>query len=379
MMSDTDPSVGCFRAQVRAFIDAFVTDEIRQRGHQTGTSFDPALYKALADRHWIVPDWPRAEGGDGRGGVDLAVLREELRRADAPLDGWRTTSIVANLIRAVGNDYQRQVVLPAILSGDAVCCLGISEPDSGSDAAAARTRAEPLPGTGTWRINGQKMWTTLAHVATHVFLLTRNGPEKHAGLTTFLVPMNTPGIDIKPVHTLGGERTNATFYVDVQVDGNSMVGDVGRGWDVMRLSLTFERLWDAGELLRLSDLAVRWLSSSGEANAPNLTRLGRLVTDARVARALSYRASEAPASDPGAGVYSSMAKLYGSEAQVRAGTAMLEMLGPESIRQWPDPGAAVQGEFEHAFRHAQVKTIYGGVSEVLRDLLARRALGLPRR
>ena len=199
--------------------------------------------------------------------------------------------MVANIIRHVGNESQKQEILPRALSGEILIVLGFTEPESGSDVAAAQTRA--VRDGDEWVINGQKMFTTNAEEADYVFLLTRTNPDvpKHKGLTTFLVPLRQPGVEIQPVYTVSGERTNLTFYTDVHVDDSLRIGEVDGGWDVMTVSLTFERSGpQGGHSVRLLRAMESWAASSADGEGrprsedPDVqARLGRAAAETEVA------------------------------------------------------------------------------------------------
>ena len=163
----------------------------------TGTYHDWGLHRAFAEQGWIAAAWPKEWGGQERDAFEMLVMFEELARAGAPVDGWGTAELVANTLAIVGRPDQQQEIIPRVLGGEIVICLGYSEPDAGSDIASASTRAV-RDGDG-WVINGQKMFTTLAHESAYVWLLTRTNPDvpKHRGLTLFLVPMDTPGIEVR--------------------------------------------------------------------------------------------------------------------------------------------------------------------------------------
>jgi alkylation response protein AidB-like acyl-CoA dehydrogenase len=276
-------------------------------------------------------------------------------------------------------------VLPRILAGEVMCCLGYSEPDAGSDVAAVSTKA--VRDGDHWVIEGQKMFTTMAHEAHYVFLLARTDPDapKHKGLTKFLVPIDTPGIEVTPVATMGGERTNITFYSGVRVSDSCRVGEVDAGWSVMHAALVYERSsanW--GEPHQLVEAVAEW-SRSDDSGTPPLfddplvrQSLARWTTELEVGRLLLYRASWLSAQGEMPMVEGSMAKLHITEAFVAASSDLLDALGPAGIRSGGEPGAPLDGLVEHAFRHSVVTTIYGGSSEVQREIIAGRALGLPR-
>jgi alkylation response protein AidB-like acyl-CoA dehydrogenase len=231
------------------------------------------------------------------------------------------------------------------------------------------------------------MFTTMAHEAQYVFLLTRSNPEapKHKGLTMFLVPMDTPGIEITPVETVGGERTNITFYNGVRVPDTARVGDVDDGWSVMHAALVYERTsanW--GEPNHLVESVAGWAREPGVDGSrpfddPEVRAvLARATTELEVGRLLLFRAAWLSSRGEMPQVEGSMAKLHITEAFVRASGELLHLLGPAGLLPGSEPGSVRRGLVEHAFRHAVVTTIYGGSSEVQREIIAGRALGLPR-
>jgi alkylation response protein AidB-like acyl-CoA dehydrogenase len=370
-----------FRAEVREFLAEHCPPEVVARVHETGTVHDWALHRALAAKGWLAADWPRDAGGQGRDAWEMLELDEELARVGAPGDGWGTTNVIGQSLLRVGTATQREQIVPAILRGDILCCLGYSEPDSGSDVAAARTRA--VRDGDDWIINGQKMFTTLAHESTYVFLLTRTNVDapKHRGLTMFLVPMATPGIEITPIYTLGGERTNVTYYADVRVPDSCRVGELDGGWDVMTIALAFERSPAmVGQLERLVRHFVAWASKQSDVltEPRHRERLVRILIDIEVGRLLGYALAAAIARGELPYVEGSMAKLFASEALIVGASTLLDVLGEEGVKQWGSAGAPVDGWVEQVHRHAQVETIRGGTSEIQRSIIAERGLGLPR-
>ena len=375
-----DPATEAFRAEVRSFLDEHLTDDIVERAHETGTMHDHGLHHAIAARGYLAAGWPEEVGGQGRSAVEMTALMQELYGSGAPVDSMGIASMVAATLVLCGNEHQRTEIVPRILAGDALCCLGYSEPDAGSDVAAVQTRA--VRDGDEWIVNGQKMFTTMAHEADYVFLLTRTSPDKpkHKGLTMFLVPMQTPGIEVTPVHTLGGERTNITFYTDVRVPDSCRVGDVDAGWSVMHAALVYERNsanW--GEPDRLVRAVAEWASSTGVLDDPLVAdRLAAHATAMEVGRLLLYRTAFVAASGEMTPVEGSMAKLFITEAFTRAAADLLDLFGPAGVLPHGDADAPLAGLVEHAYRHSTVTTIYGGSSEVQRGIIAERGLGLPR-
>jgi 3-oxocholest-4-en-26-oyl-CoA dehydrogenase alpha subunit len=375
-----------FRAEVRQFLDEAFTDEVRERMHRTGVHHDWDFHRALVERGWLAPGWPEELGGQGRDPMEMLALSEELQRAGAPTYGMGTTLMVANVIRHLGTEEQQQRFLPPALRGEIIIVLGFSEPEAGSDVAAAQTRA--VRDGDQWVINGQKMFTTNAQEADYAFMLTRTNPDvpKHKGLTTFLVPLRQEGVEIRPVHTLSGERTNLTFYADVRVDDSLRIGEVDGGWDVMTVGLTFERAGaQGGESIRMLEAMERWATAPAVAGGPApaddpavRARLGRAAAENEVSTLLARRTAWVHVAGRLPGVEGSMGKLFASEALTRQSADFVDLLGPDGIRSQGDPTAPAGGAADYAFRFALGTTTYGGTSEVQRNVIAQRGLGLPR-
>jgi len=380
-------AVEAFRDEVAAFLSEHVTDEVVETAHTTGTIHDWGLHRAMAAQGWISAGWPLEYGGGGRSPLEMNVLSEQMYLSGAPVDGIGVASLVAHTILLEGTEWQKSTIVPEILDGSAICCLGYSEPESGSDVAACATRA--VRDGDDWVIDGSKMFTTLAHEARYVFLLTRTNPDvpKHKGLTMFVVPTDTPGIEISPVHTMGGERTNITYYDGVRVGDAYRVGDVDGGWGVMMTALVFERnsAW-YGEAVRLLDHAVGWAATTPATSAAGTMladplvreRLARAAIGNEVANLLGWRAAWLASIGTLPSVEGTMAKLFTTEHYQRAASDLVDLLGADGVRRHGDPAAPADGWIEATERHCQVTTIYGGTSEVLRGIIAQRGLGLPR-
>ena len=375
-----------FRDEARQFLGAHLTDEVRQGIHTTGVYHNRDFHRARAEHGLLAPGWPEEFGGQGRDPLEVLAFGEAFQNAGAPTYAVGTTLMVANIIRHVGNDAQKREILPRALRGEIIIVLGFTEPESGSDVAAAQTRA--VRDGDEWVINGQKMFTTNAQEADYVFLLTRTNPDvpKHKGLTTFVVPLDQPGVEIQPVYTVSGERTNLTFYTDVRVDDSLRIGEVDGGWDVMTVSLTFERSGpQGGHSVRLLHAMEEWASSAtDEEGRPKgqdpdvLARLGRSAAETEVAVLLARRCAWIEHSGGLPGVEGSMAKLFASEALTRQAADFVDLLGPDGVRSSDDPRAVEGGLAEYFHRFALGTTIYGGTSEVQRNVIAQRGLGLPR-
>ena len=235
-LSDEDRA---FQDELRAFLATVVTDEVIARDRETGENFDEGVHLALGEAGYLAADFKdEADGGFSR--VRRRIWNLEIGRAHTPWFHWGTTAMVARAVDQFGSPELKDEVLPKVLSGQYRLCLGYTEPEGGSDVATCKTRAV-RDGDG-WIINGSKMFTSNAHNAQYVFLITNTDPDapKHQSLTMFLVPLDTPGVEIQPLRTVDGDRTNITYYSDVRIDDKYRIGEVNGGWAVLREALNDE-------------------------------------------------------------------------------------------------------------------------------------------
>ena len=372
------PTVTAYRERVRGIVAAHHTPATVRAQHESGTFNNPELNRALADEQLIERAVPGLGAGDP---IELWVLFNEIEKAGAPVDALAVAVMIAGVVQHVGTDAQKAEVIPAVTSAQALICMGYSEPDVGSDLASLTTRA--VRDGDQWVINGAKMWTTMAHEARWVILLARTDPDlpKHKGLTMFLIPMNTPGIRVDPVHTMATERTNATFYDDVRVGDECVLGQVNGGWNVMAVALSFERGVMGGTNPGVPLLAhtAAWAKESGRIDEPAVReKLARVAIDNHVSALLTQRSAWIAASGGMPGLEGSMTKLFSSEAYQKASRWFQEMAGAEGLLQMLEPDAAAQGWIEYDARHSPVTTIYGGTTEINKNNIAERHLGLPR-
>lgn len=380
----SSPERDAFRREAEVFFAEHVTTEMAERARATGTIHDDDLYRALGGRRWIGAFWPAEDGGLGLAPVDAGVLYEAACYAQAPIDGHLITEMAGYAILKLGTPEQRAEFIPKILAGDMLLALGYTEPDSGSDVAAAKTRAVKVE--GGYRIDGAKMFTTMAHVANYVFLLARTDPDvpKHRGLSMFLVPLDAEGVEIRPIETFGGERTNATFYDTVFVPDSHLVGRENDGWQVITLALDVERAsvgGYVGQAARLYDDLVDALwDHAPEAlrSSAVRTRLADWAARIEAARALADRVYCVLGGGGQPTVEAAMTKLAVTDTFKDLSHEALDLVGPAALVSHGDPAALAGGRLEHAFRHSQVSTIYGGSNEIQRNIIAYRGLGLPR-
>lgn len=371
------------RAEAEAFVAQHVTPELLEEELRTGDGISRSLLRAMGDKGWVAAMWPKEEGGAGLDPFETATMLGVIRAAGGPTIGPGTTMLSANAIRTLGSPQLRQRILPGVAAGETLICLGYTEPQGGSDVFACKTRS--ARDGDEWIINGQKMFTTFAHRADYCFLLTRTDPESNGpcGLTMFLVPMDSTGIEIQAVQTMGYERTNIVFYGDVRVSDDLRVGETEQGLHVIRAALEAEQnVAPASRTTQLYEAALAWARTGTDGNgAPILDdpavrrRLARMAIDAEVTELLGYRVGflEQLGAKPGP-----HAALFGPESYVRWSKEVLDMVGPAGMVDWADPDTAHGGTFEYHFRCSVASTIYGGSSEVLRSLIAEQLLGLPR-
>src|SRR5271166_2240814 len=229
------------RGDAEAFIARHVTPEVIENERRTGDGVDRSLTRKLGERGWVAPTWSVEEGGAGLDPFEAAVLLDTLRKGGVPTIGPGTTMLPANAIKATGSDELKARILPGVTAGETLICLGYTEPAGGSDVFACATRSEQ--DGNEWIVNGQKIFTTFAHMADYCFLLTRSqaGSAGTRGLTMLLVPLDSPGIEIRAVHTIGYERTNVVFYNDVRVADANRIGEAHQGFSVMRAALEAEQ------------------------------------------------------------------------------------------------------------------------------------------
>jgi alkylation response protein AidB-like acyl-CoA dehydrogenase len=375
------PEVLDFWRDVRAFFAEHVTDGVLEQERRGGDGFNEALHLAMGSRGWVTPSWPVELGGAGLDELRERILALELGRSGAPTILASTTLLPAIAIERFAQGELRSRLLHGIASGSVRVCLGYTEPDCGSDLAAVRTRA--VRDGDEWVITGQKMFTTGAQHCQYCFCLTRTDPElpKHKGLTVFLVPLDLHGVDIRAIGTLGGERTNFVHFDDVRVPDGYRLGAVNDGWAVVGVPLAAEHsMGDGGSeqsggriyaatLRRLLDHVVR--HRYAETDGPAGTRGDDPVLRARLARvALDLEAIEVT---PGP-----MGRILAADLLVRGAADLLDLLGSVGVLSHGSLGAVADGFAEYAYRFAPGTTIYGGSTDIHRNMVAQHVLGLPR-
>ncbi|MEE4023335.1 acyl-CoA dehydrogenase family protein [Gordonia sp. PKS22-38] len=385
-----------FRAEVREFVRGHAPAIPSKAGVRSAEDAEElALLKKwtrdLFDAGYLGGAWPREYGGNGASHQlerDVVVGEEIARhRAPAPVQG--AANLVANALLDHGTAEQKRRHLGGIRSGEVIFCQLFSEPGSGSDLASLRTRATRLD-DGSFRVTGQKVWTTNAHWADYGYLLARTDPEapKHKGISAFLIDMSLPGVDVRPLREMTGTADfNEVFLDDVVVPADALIGEVNQGWRIANSSLAHERTGVANNAVRLQcnidalvDLAavVQRHGRPAIEDSAIRDRLGALSASVGALSALVYAGlSRASAGDVRPGD-APMAKLMYSELGVEIAAFALDLCGADGVLIDTDPHAVDSGRWQDEFLYARAYTIAGGSSEIMRNMIAERGLGLPR-
>ena len=379
-----------WRDEVRAFIRTHLTpallDELRASGNEGQGPLARAFVLQLRDRGWWALPWPAEYGGLGRSAIDQWIFVDELEGAGAPMLPLTVTSVAPTIMR-VGSEAQKQAWLPRVKAAEVDFALGYSEPEAGTDLAALRTRAV-LDGDH-WVINGQKMWNTMAHMATHNWLAIRTEPDapKHKGISMMIVPMDAPGVTVQGIYVWPGLRTNALFLDNVRVPRDFLIGERGMGFYYAAMALNFERLSIGSVAMtrryfRELVAYVREAQIDGRplrADAWVRERLARLAVDIEAARMLGLETAWALDQGRVPAAESSMAKIFVSELAQRVADVGSEILGMAGQLHPDEPSAPLHGRLQWLYRTAPLLAFGGGTNEVQRNIIAMLGYGLPRK
>lgn len=378
-----------FRAEARAWLEEHVPRPGRggplpsldtAEGFEAHRAWERAMYEA----RWSVVSWPEEYGGRDAGLLEWLVFEEEYYRAQAPTRvGQNGIFLLAPTLFEFGTDEQKARYLPPMASGEEIWCQGWSEPDAGSDLASLRSRAERAP--GGWRLTGQKTWCSRGAFADWLFGLFRSDPaaERHRGLTYFLVPMDAPGLTVRPIAQLDGETGFAEVFLDsVFVPDDQVLGGVDRGWEVAMATAGSERGLSLRSPARYTEAAARLVMLWRDCAVRDPGRAARLADavaraaiDAEAYRLHTYFTVTRVLDGERIGPEASCNKLFWSETDVAIQATALELLGPDAELLDEDGGP---GEWLDAFLFALAGPIYAGTNEIQRNVVAERVLGLPR-
>jgi alkylation response protein AidB-like acyl-CoA dehydrogenase len=380
-----------FVKEVESFLDAHDDPEIfdltRENMAQiVDTPERRAFMASVGEQGWLGITWPAEYGGKDGDGIYEYLLNERLAARGGPQIG-KGVGIIGKTIIRHGSDQLKQEFLPKILRNEVEFAVGYSEPNAGSDAASMQLKATRTD--GGWVLNGQKTWTTSAHFAEWYWVGARTDPEaeKHHGISLFLVPLDHPGITVNPIWTMGDERTNEVYLDDVFVPDDHVVGELNKGFQYISEALDLERftLFTFSPIAQRLDLLVdyvRTASRDGVALKDDPVvreRIAQLVTEAEVARVMglkfvfeSSKGGAAPTAE------ASEYKLYATELSKRLADASMDIAGPGSQLRVRTDDAPMQGRAESTYRYTVIDTIGGGSSEIQKNIIARRKLGLPK-
>jgi hypothetical protein len=386
---ELSPEEKAFEAEVEAFLRANASPEVmdpnpEQLSQTVDTPAKRAFMRKLAERGWLGMSWPKAYGGRELSGIYDFILTEALSRWGAPQPG-KGVGIVGKTIIRRGSETLKQEFLPQIMRGEVEFAIGYSEPNAGSDAANMQLRATKVD--GGWRLDGQKSWTTSAHFADWYWVGARTDTTvKHKGITLFLIPMNHPGFTIRPIHTIGDERTNEVFFDGVFVPDDHVVGQLNAGFTYISEALDLERfaMMPVGPLEKKVEALVGWAKEATRDGEPvkddpvARSRVARAVTELEVARMLQRRVISAALRDRVPTIEASEYKLYMNECGKRVANTALDLMGAEGALRPEAEGAPLGGRFERSYRYTVVDTVGGGTSEIQKNIIASRGLGLPR-
>jgi alkylation response protein AidB-like acyl-CoA dehydrogenase len=385
------PEQQALRKELREYFAAMLTPEVRAELGESGEGkplFRELVRKLGADG-WLGLGWPKEFGGQGRPATDQFIMFDEIQRAHAPFP-FVTVNTVGPAIMAHGTQAQKDQYLTGILQGEINFAIGYTEPEAGTDLASLKCSAV-LDGD-EWVINGNKVYTSGANQSDYVWLACRTDTEapKHQGITLIIVPTNTPGFEWTPIVTVGGVMTTATYYTDVRVPKENVIGEINGGWKLITMQLNHERVGLAalsGLTERLLDDVTTWcrVTPSGTGNDQKMIDVPWVQADLAKSHALldairlmTWKLAKAVSDNTLGPAEASGVKVFGTEKAVEVYRILQGILGPVSHLREGSEGAVIHGEVERAARAAQINTFGGGVNEIQRELVATAGLGLVR-
>ena len=385
---DLDTDQLAWLDEVREFLRENVTEALRVEVAEHNLEHPggevAAFRRKLGAKGWFGLNWPAEYGGLGLGAVHLHLLMSEFEYWGVPGPDLTVTSIAPMIMRH-GTEQNKQEFLPAIARGEMTCALGYSEPDAGTDLASLRTRA--VRDGDEWVINGSKIWNSGAQRSTHEWLCVRTDPDapRHRGISVIVVPVDSPGVRIRPLIAWSGYRTNEVFFDDVRVPVTNLIGEENHGWSYITGALDLERgaLTNAGDLRRaLDELQVLARTPRLDGSVPldnpaMRRRLAQAEADVEVAGLMGHEASSMLADGVIPTVEVSVEKVFSSELRQRIADLGIDVLGAEGLLAHRNPEARAGGRFEKLYRFAPLMRFGGGTNEVLRDVIAQRGHGMP--
>ncbi|MCZ6568534.1 MAG: acyl-CoA dehydrogenase family protein [Deltaproteobacteria bacterium] len=387
---DFSPEQLTLRKEIRNYYRDLLTPELRQALDEEREQMGGPVYRHIVGRMgaagWLGIGWPKEHGGQGRTAIEQFIFWDETYRARAPLNIIPVNTIGPTLM-LYGTEQQKADMLPKILRGELFFGIGYTEPSAGTDLASLKTRA--VRDGDEYVINGQKVFTTHAHDADFIWLAVRTDPEapKHKGLSIILVPTDAAGFSVTPIFTLGGERTNTTYYENVRVPVSNRIGLENEGWSLITSQLNHERITLAtpGLADRLLDEVWEWAAKTPAPDGGRMLdvpwvqlNLARVYARLDALKLLNWRSAWLITAGTPSMAEASAVKVMGTEFFVECYRLLLEIVDAAGLVKARQPGALFGGLLEQAYRAATTLTFGGGVNEVQRDIIAVAGLGLPR-
>jgi alkylation response protein AidB-like acyl-CoA dehydrogenase len=381
-----------FRQEIRDFLkaelpqgwnDTLVLDKESEEYIELAKDFT----QRVGTKGWLAAHWPPEYGGLGWSFWQYFIMNEEMVTSDAPLIGMNGPKFLGPTIIHYGTDEQKKRHLPGIAKGETLWAQGYSEPNSGSDLASLQTRA--VEDGDEWVINGQKIWSSYGHYSDWCFMLARTDPDapKHRGISYFLVDMKTPGLTVKPLINMAGTKGfNELFFENVRVPKEALLGEKNRGWYMATTTLSYERtaIEAPARAQRILNDLVRYARLTKKNGKPLSEdpmvrqRLAQLAIEVDVAWCLSYRVATTQSRNQIPGPESPANKVFTSEMIQRLAQTGMQMLGLYGQLEFSTKWAPLKGKIERLYLTSVAGTIAGGTSEIQRNIIAERGLGLPR-
>ncbi len=373
--------------EVRAFIQKEATPEMlaetRQLGQIYGGPEGRKFIRKFAAKGWLTPNWPREFGGMGASEMVTYIIRDEMAYARVP-SSFVAAHMAGPTILRMGSEELKKEYLPLIARGEVEFALGYTEPQAGSDLVALKIRAEDKG--DFFLINGQKTFNTHCHVADYHWLAARTDFEvpKHKGVSMIIVDLKSPGVTIRPLITMAGWRTNEVYYDDVVVPKKNLVGEKNKGFYYLMAALDFERMYPPGLYRRLFDEIVEYaketvVDGKSLSQKPLIRqKLSQMAVELEVARLLYYQLAHLLDKGTIPNYQSSMEKMFATEVAQRVANMGMEVMGLCGQLKEGSRYAPLAGRVEHFYRWSVVETVYAGTSEIQRNIIALRGLGLPR-
>ena len=388
MFIDLTPDQKTLRNTLRSYFDTLMTPEVRDqiRGMEGGEMYRKMI-RQIGKDGWLGVGWPKEFGGGGMTMTEQMIFLEEQRRSGAPFP-FVTVSTVGPAIMDHGTPEQKAEFLPRILAGDCHFSIGYSEPNAGTDLASLETEAV-LDGD-EWVINGTKMFTSGANDTDYIWLAARTDKDapKHKGITMFIVPADTPGFSASLIHTMGGSATAMSYYENVRIPKENVVGGVNGGWKLITLQLNHERVGLAAfgsAAYARTEKVIQWATETDTPDGGKMIdlpwvqqNLGEVYARIEAMKLLNWRMAAELETGFVNPADASAVKVYGTEVVLEVYRLLQEIVGPAALVQAGSPAAQIDGEIEHESRLGTINTFGGGVNEIQREIVSMAGLRMPR-